>query len=65
VQWRGNSTDKFFDLFPVDSPMIQSQSDPAAGSDVLLNVPTTARSSVAFHAILNWTAMLKDEEVEK
>jgi len=46
-----------------DTPIFEDVS--ADGERILLNVPATARSSVAFHAILNWTAMLGNEEVEK
>ena len=29
------------------------------GQRILLNVPTTARSSIGFHAIHGWTALLR------
>ena len=40
-----------------DSPLLGDVT--ADGQRFLLNVPTTSRSSVQFHAILNWTSNLK------
>ncbi len=39
-----------------DAPIFEDVT--ADGERILLNVPTTARSSVAFHTILNWTDLL-------
>ena len=33
----------------------------ADGKRLLLNVPTTSRASIVFHAILGWTALLQDD----
>ncbi|MGK2858867.1 MAG: protein kinase domain-containing protein [Thermoanaerobaculia bacterium] len=42
-----------------DTPIFEDVS--ADGERILLNVPTTARSSVAFHVILNWTSLLGEQ----
>ncbi len=42
-----------------DTPIFEDVT--ADGERILLNVPTTARSSVAFHVILNWTSMLGEQ----
>ena len=42
-----------------DTPIFEDVT--ADGERILLNVPTTARSSVTFHVVLNWTSMLKDQ----
>jgi hypothetical protein len=39
-----------------DTPIFEDVT--ADGERILLNVPATARSSVAFHVILNWTSLL-------
>jgi serine/threonine protein kinase/Tol biopolymer transport system component len=41
-----------------DTPVFEDVS--ADGERILINEPTTARSSVAFHVILNWPSMLGD-----
>jgi Tol biopolymer transport system component len=41
-----------------DTPIFEDIS--ADGERILLNVPTTSRSSAAFHVILNWTSLVKD-----
>jgi serine/threonine-protein kinase len=42
-----------------DTPIFEDVT--ADGEKILLNVPTTARSSVAFHVILNWTSLLGEQ----
>ncbi len=42
-----------------DTPIFEDIS--ADGQRILLNVPTTARSSAAFRVILNWSSMLKEQ----
>ena len=42
-----------------DTPIFEDVT--ADGERILLNVPTTARSSVTFHVVLNWTSMLRDQ----
>ncbi|MBI2212839.1 MAG: serine/threonine-protein kinase [Acidobacteria bacterium] len=42
-----------------DTPIFEDVT--ADGERILLNVPTTARSSVAFHVILNWTSLLRED----
>ncbi|MFA6958707.1 MAG: protein kinase [Thermoanaerobaculia bacterium] len=42
-----------------DTPIFEDVT--ADGEKILLNEPTTARSSVSFHVVLNWTSMLGEQ----
>ncbi len=43
----------------VQTPIFEDMT--ADGKRLLLNVPTTSRASIVFHAILGWTTLLQDE----